>query len=322
MKHVIPVKENIDPTLKAYFKVGEEIFPSSAEELYVKLANLVSDYFEYYDAFNKKQKDYDASINIVTNFNTKIMTLKAKIFIIEEQIRSVVSGEMSSSDVKLLRDLASQLYVIKKNLETMQKLDTNNRRTVNSKGYDVSSVHTILISIIDKIRDILKDIVDLDINGIRRLERIKMTGKHEEEIKDIFAYSKDYASIFTSYMYSTTDAKVTAYNVIEAIAEKIVSLYNHNVLGEGFSADELNRYRLADDLLSSATENLINSPLPSDIDKLQSEDIPILNEASKYLSSGLMNPELIERYKTEVVSYNNRMLLRSLENSAVKGFNI
>lgn len=322
MKHVIPVKENIDPTLKAYFKVGEEIFPSSAEELYVKLANLVSDYFEYYDAFNKKQKDYDASINIVTNFNTKIMTLKAKIFIIEEQIRSVVSGEMSSSDVKLLRDLASQLYVIKKNLETMQKLDTNNRRTVNSKGYDVSSVHSILISIIDKIRDILKDIVDLDINGIRRLERIKMTGKHEEEIKDIFAYSKDYASIFTSYMYSTTGAKVTAYNVIEAIAEKIVSLYNHNVLGEGFSADELNRYRLADDLLSSATENLINSPLPSDIDKLQSEDIPILNEATKYLSSGLMNPELIERYKTEVVSYNNRMLLRSLENSAVKGFNI
>ena len=58
MKHVIPVKENIDPTLKAYFKVGEEIFPSRAEELYVKLANLVSDYFEYYNAFNKKQKDY------------------------------------------------------------------------------------------------------------------------------------------------------------------------------------------------------------------------------------------------------------------------
>ena len=322
MKHVIPVKENIDPTLKAYFKVGEEIFPSRAEELYVKLANLVSDYFEYYNAFNKKQKDYDASINIVTNFNTKIMTLKAKIFIIEEQIRSIVSGGMSSSDVKLLRDLASQLYVIKNKLETTQKLDTNNRRTVYSEGYDVSSMHTILIGIIDKIRDILKDIVDLDINGIRRLERIKMTDKHEEEIKDIFASSKDYASIFTSYMHSTIGAKVTAYNVIETIAEKIVSLYNHNVLGEGFSADELNRYRLADDLLSSATENLINSPLPSDIDKLQSEDIPILNAATKYLSLGFMNPELIERYKTEVVSYNNRMLLRSLENSAVKGFNI
>lgn len=57
-----------------------------------------------------------------------MMTLKAKIFVIEEQIRSIVSGQMSSSDVNLLHKLSSQLYPLKRNLETMQKQDNNNRK--------------------------------------------------------------------------------------------------------------------------------------------------------------------------------------------------
>lgn len=44
MKHIMPVKDDTDPILKAYFKVEEEVFPSKVEELYIKLANLVSDY--------------------------------------------------------------------------------------------------------------------------------------------------------------------------------------------------------------------------------------------------------------------------------------
>lgn len=44
MKHIMPVKDDTDPILKAYFKVEEEAFPSKVEELYIKLANLVSDY--------------------------------------------------------------------------------------------------------------------------------------------------------------------------------------------------------------------------------------------------------------------------------------
>ena len=47
MKHIMPVKDDTDPILKAYFKVEEEVFPSKVEELYIKLANLVSDYFDY-----------------------------------------------------------------------------------------------------------------------------------------------------------------------------------------------------------------------------------------------------------------------------------
>ena len=39
MKHIMPVKDDTDPILKAYFKVEEEVFPSKVEELYIKLAN-------------------------------------------------------------------------------------------------------------------------------------------------------------------------------------------------------------------------------------------------------------------------------------------
>ena len=52
MKHIMPVKDDTDPILKAYFKVEEEVYPSKEEELYIKLANLVSDYFEYYGSCN------------------------------------------------------------------------------------------------------------------------------------------------------------------------------------------------------------------------------------------------------------------------------
>lgn len=323
MKHIMPGKDDIDPTLKAYFMVEEEVLPRSVEELYIKLANLVSDYFEYYGILSKKQADYDTSFNVITSYSTKIMTLKTKIFIIEEQIRSIVSGKMTSDDVNMLHRLSSQLYPLKRNLETMQKQDENNKRVVSNKNDEISSVHAMLISIIDAIREILKNILGLDINGIRRLDRIKMTVKHESEIGDIFSSSKDYADIFTSYMHSSTDAKIAAFNMIEAIADKIISLYDHNVLGEGFSADELSRYKVADNLItSSSSENLINDPLPSDIDKLQSEDIPILNEGVKFLTTGLINPELVERYKTEVVSYNNRTLLKSLENGIIRSYNI
>ena len=185
MKHIMPVKDDTDPILKAYFKVEEEAFPSKVEELYIKLANLVSDYFEYYGVLNKKQTDYDASFNIITSYGSKMMTLKAKIFVIEEQIRSIVSGQMSSSDVNLLHKLSSQLYPLKRSLETMQRQDDNNRKIVSSKNDEISSVHSLLMSIIDSIRDILKEIISLDINGVRRLDRIKVTNKHENEISEI-----------------------------------------------------------------------------------------------------------------------------------------
>ena len=111
--------------------------------------------------------------------------------------------------------------------------------------------------------------------------------------------------------------------MIEAIAEKIISLYNHNVLGEGFSIEETDRYKVADNVITSASlDNLINGRDVNDIEKLQSEDIPILNESAKFLTTGLINPQLIERYKTEVVSYNNRMLLKSLENGALRSYYI
>lgn len=317
----MPVKEDIDPTLKAYFKVGEEIMPPSVEELYVKLANLVSDYFEYYSMLNKKQIDYDSSFNIITSYSTKILTLKSKILVLEEQIKILANGQMTSNDVYQLHRITSQLYPLKRNLEGVKKQDDNNRRIINNKNDEISSIHYILTNIIKAIKDILKEILDLDINGIRRLERITITKKHANEIYKIFGTSVDYARIFTSYIEATTNSKIASFNVIENIAEKIISLYNHNVLGDGFSADELSKYQIADYLLTSASEDvLINSPEPSDIDKLQSEDIPILNESTKYLTSGLVNPELIERYKTVVVSHNNRMLLKTLETATIKDF--
>ena len=108
---------------------------------------------------SKKQTDYDASFNIITSYGSKMMTLKAKIFVIEEQIRSIVSGQMSSSDVNLLHKLSSQLYPLKRSLETMQRQDDNNRKIVSSKNDEISSVHSLLMSIIDSIRDILKEII-------------------------------------------------------------------------------------------------------------------------------------------------------------------
>ena len=84
-------------------------------------------------------------------------------------------------------------------------------------------------SIIDSIRDILKEIISLDINGVRRLDRIKVTNKHENEISEIFKFSKDYGNIFISYLHSSVDARIAAFNMIEAMADKIISLYNHNV---------------------------------------------------------------------------------------------
>ena len=264
-----------------------------------------------------------------------MMTLKTKIFVIEEQIRSIVSGQMSSSDVNLLHKLSSQLYPLKRSLETMQRQDDNNRKIVSSKNDEISSVHSLLMSIIDSIRDILKEIINLDINGVRRLDRIKVTNKHENEISEIFKFSKDYGNIFISYLHSSVDARIAAFNMIEAMADyvyivkeedtidKIISLYNHNVLGEGFSIEETDRYKVADNIITSASlDNLINGRDVNDIEKLQSEDIPILNESIKFLTTGLINPQLIERYKTEVVSYNNRMLLKSLENGALRSYYI
>ena len=179
------------------------------------------------------------------------------------------------------------------------------------------------MSIIDSIRDILKEIISLDINGVRRLDRIKVTNKHENETSEIFKFSKDYGNIFISYLHSSVDARIAAFNMIEAMSDKIISLYNHNVLGEGFSIEETDRYKVADNIITSASlDNLINGRDVNDIEKLQSEDIPILNESTKFLTTGLINPQLIERYKTEVVSYNNRMLLKSLENGALRSYYI
>ena len=172
---------------------------------------------------SKKQTDYDASFNIITSYGSKMMTLKAKIFVIEEQIRSIVSGQMSSSDVNLLHKLSSQLYPLKRSLETMQRQDDNNRKIVSSKNDEISSVHSLLMSIIDSIRDILKEIISLDINGVRRLDRIKVTNKHENEISEIFKFSKDYGNIFISYLHSSVDARIAAFNMIEAMSDKIIS---------------------------------------------------------------------------------------------------
>lgn len=148
----------------------------------------------------------------------------------------------------------------------------------------------------------------------------------ESVLKTLALTAKDKLVIVVTHNYEQVEKyatrKITMFDG-KILEDKIISLYNHNVLGEGFSIEETDRYKVADHVITSASlDNLINGRDVNDIEKLQSEDIPILNESTKFLTTGLINPQLIERYKTEVVSYNNRMLLKSLENGALRSYYI
>ena len=101
------------------------------------------------------------------------------------------------------------------------------------------------------------------------------------------------------------------------ISKSSISMYENGNREPDFETEEL-----IADFFNVSIDTLRGKPSVNDIEKLQSEDIPILNESAKFLTTGLINPQLIERYKTEVVSYNNRMLLKSLENGALRSYYI
>ena len=140
MKHIMPVKDDTDPILKAYFKVEEEVFPSKVEELYIKLANLVSDYFEYYGVLSKKQTDYDASFNIITSYGSKMMTLKAKIFVIED-----IENTKYDCIYKESSNILSEENNVEEKLDVTENSEGNVEKDNedNSQGFTLTEIETL-----------------------------------------------------------------------------------------------------------------------------------------------------------------------------------
>ena len=240
-----------------------------------------------------------------------------------EQIKALTNNEdhLEPNTYSKILSLAKEGYIASQNYYSRNNIYQNNQRIANSRLNQIDELTREIATIIDSIKNTLKNILALDINEKRRLDNITVSQRHFDKIKALFPkYSTYYTSSVEDLLKSHTASRIASFNIIEILASKIIDLYNRGIITEGIEEKEIDLFKLVTSTLTASDFSYFTSAREIlDIEKNNNQTVPILNIAANYLRSGNINPEQIENYSSTVLDFNFRMLINSL-NTIIKNY--
>lgn len=312
-----------DDIIAGFISICNDCLPLPVEEQYIKLTNLLSTYFEKRTALINLQNGVEGTNQIIESSKIKQRLQKTKCELIIEQIKALTNNEdhLDPNTYSKILSLAKEGYIASQNYYSRNSIYQNNQRIANSRLNQIDELTREIATIIDSIKNTLKNILALDINEKRRLDNVTVSQRHFDKIKALFPkYSAYYTSSVEDLLKSHTASRIASFNIIEILASKIIDLYNRGIITEGIEEKEIDLFKLVTSTLTASDYSYFTSAREIlDIEKNNNQTVPILNIATNYLRSGNINPEQIENYSSTVLDFNFRMLINSL-NTIIKNY--
>lgn len=312
-----------DDIIAGFISICNDCLPLPVEEQYIKLTNLLSTYFEKRTALINLQNGVESTNQIIESSKVKQRLQKTKCEIIMEQIKALTNNEdhLDPNTYSKILSLAKEGYIASQNYYSRNSIYQNNQRIANSRLNQIDELTREIATIIDSIKNTLKNILALDINEKRRLDNITVSQRHFDKIQALFPkYSTYYTSSVEDLLKSHTASRIASFNIIEILASKIIDLYNRGIITEGIDEKEIDLFKLVTSTLTASDFSYFTSAREIlDIEKNNNQTVPILNIVANYLRSGNINPEQIENYSSTVLDFNFRMLINSL-NTIIKNY--
>ena len=312
-----------DDIIAGFISICNDCLPLPVEEQYIKLTNLLSTYFEKRTALINLQNGVEGTNQIIESSKVKQRLQKTKCELIIEQIKALTNNEdhLDPNTYNKILSLAKEGYIASQNYYSRNSIYQNNQRIANSRLNQIDELTREIATIIDSIKNTLKNILALDINEKRRLDNVTVSQRHFDKIKALFPkYSAYYTSSVEDLLKAHTASRIASFNIIEILASKIIDLYNRGIITEGIEEKEIDLFKLVTSILTASDFSYFTSAREIlDIEKNNNQTVPILNIAANYLRSGNINPEQIENYSSTVLDFNFRMLINSL-NTIIKNY--
>lgn len=312
-----------DDIIAGFISICNDCLPLPVEEQYIKLTNLLSTYFEKRTALINLQNGVEGTNQIIESSKVKQRLQKTKCELIIEQIKALTNNEdhLDPNTYNKILSLAKEGYIASQNYYSRNSIYQNNQRIANSRLNQIDELTREIATIIDSIKNTLKNILALDINEKRRLDNVTVSQRHFDKIKALFPkYSAYYTSSVEDLLKAHTASRIASFNIIEILASKIIDLYNRGIITEGIEEKEIDLFKLVTSILTASDFSYFTSAREIlDIEKNNNQTVPILNIATNYLRSGNINPEQIENYSSTVLDFNFRMLINSL-NTIIKNY--
>lgn len=312
-----------DDIIAGFISICNDCLPLPVEEQYIKLTNLLSTYFEKRTALINLQNGVEGTNQIIESSKVKQRLQKTKCELIIEQIKALANNEdhLDPNTYSKILSLAKEGYIASQNYYSRNSIYQNNQRIANSRLNQIDELTREIATIIDSIKNTLKNILALDINEKRRLDNVTVSQRHFDKIKALFPkYSAYYTSSVEDLLKSHTASRIASFNIIEILASKIIDLYNRGIITEGIEEKEIDLFKLVTSILTASDFSYFTSAREIlDIEKNNNQTVPILNIAASYLRSGNINPEQIENYSSTVLDFNFKMLINSL-NTIIKNY--
>lgn len=210
-------KEGSNETYAKFLKVFNMVFPLEVENKYVELTNLVISYYQVVRELEMLKSNVPRELNKVNN--------DAELYL--SQLKEAVSSLTSESPSYIYDNIESLVSLVRRTIQ--RKESTNKSHPDLEQNYEnvnatSDSIRNDLFNIISSLRQKLDDLKQLDLTENKRLSGLVVTERHLSIINE-FNITDEEKKVLSRMLQSYLNLRVSAFNIIENVAEQMVALY-------------------------------------------------------------------------------------------------
>lgn len=325
--------------VQEYLNICTSALPESIEIPYVKLASELFRYNTYVLETTRNQDGLDSN---ALSMNRKEKE-KAGYESVEEETLDQIKALIGNANGSLSVDAWQQLTLLaqlgsknSKDLFVKSEVLSEQKQEYTDRSLTTGNQQIALQQSVVNLSNTLKEIGELDVDGEKRIDRVKVTEKHMKRIDELPNLSLENKNALKNILISYTNMRVQCFKTVEKLANRAVLDYKKNQLCAFYSLDDpdYSLYSVVGmGLLFQNTyldENLrpvidSNFDINDYMENLQT-DINCMNMTNLYLMTGTIDREKVDYLIKEGTRYSGSgtiELLTALSNSQaqVNGMN-
>lgn len=229
------MKENNDNIICDFISIYNNIFPLKLESAYITLCYLVNSYIVLCNRLTKANSASAKSSTSNTKLYEEIDSIDSDLDIMLPKINELggsINKNSSIEDISKLYELVNRLSIISRRKEKLSvDVNTNNQEYYKQED-DIALIRAKLADIVLQIKDQLRTISMLDINGKKRIDCLMVKPEHLDII-DRWEMLDEDKNALKDRLNKYFEFRVILFKKIESFAQELVPAYGQRQIYNG-----------------------------------------------------------------------------------------
>ncbi len=243
MLYTTKINSQTDIEYRKFIEICNEVLPLKIETSYINLDNIIEEYLSMLFAMGWNDNETLKMGLISGKLNDNINKQYKDEFNVSRKIKEIVQKDSySSSDYEaliILAQMGKNLAVRKE--QSLSTINKNQKETIQ-KNESSSEIQNIIPDVISRMKVILKSISELNLDSNKRLDNLKITERHINQINNLSMDDKSKQKAL-SLLNEFLKTRKNAFKVIEDFAFHILEKYQRRETD--FSKELFEKYRLS-----------------------------------------------------------------------------